>query len=134
MERSPATFDEFWPEYVRAHSSKVNRTLHVIGMSLALACLAAAIVKRRPMLLLLAPVLGYGFAWCGHLFVEKNMPSSFGHPLYSLRANALLWWKTISGDMEAEVKRVLEDDPGKSATGEAARADDPPPVSAAVVN
>jgi len=109
MEQSPANFDEFWPEYVRAHSNKTNRTLHVIGTSLALACLVAAIFKRRPMLLLLAPVLGYGFAWCGHFFIEKNMPSSFSHPIYSLRANALLWWKTIAGDMDAEVKRVLEE-------------------------
>ena len=109
MDRSPVTFEEFWPEYVRAHSNKTNRTLHVIGTSLALACLVAAVFKRRPSLLLLAPVLGYGFAWCGHFFVEKNMPSSFGHPIHSLRANALLWWKTISGDMDAEVKRVLEE-------------------------
>jgi len=117
MERSSTTFEEFWPEYVRAHSNKTNRTLHVIGMSLALACLVAAIFKRRPSLLLLAPVFGYGFAWFGHFFVEKNMPSSFGHPIHSVRANALLWWKTISGDMDAEVKRILED---------AARADEPP--------
>jgi hypothetical protein len=116
------TFEEFWPEYVRAHSSKTNRTLHVIGMSLALACLVAAVFKRRPLLLLLAPVLGYGFAWCGHFLVEKNMPSSFGHPLHSLRANALLWWKTIAGDMDAEVKRVLD---------EAAHVDEPPPQRAA---
>ena len=109
MERSAASFEEFWPEYVRAHSNKTNRTLHVIGMSLALACLVAAIFKRRPLLLLLAPVLGYGFAWCGHFFVEKNMPSSFGHPIYSLRANALLWWKTISGEMDAEVRRILDE-------------------------
>jgi hypothetical protein len=103
------TFEEFWPEYVRAHSNKTNRTLHVIGMSLAMACLVAAVVKRRPSLLILAPILGYGFAWCGHFFVEKNMPSTFGHPIHSLRANALLWWKTISGVMDAEVKRVLDE-------------------------
>jgi len=95
-------------------------------MSLALACLVAAIFKRRPLLLILAPVVGYGFAWFGHFFVEKNMPSSFGHPIYSARANALLWWKTISGDMDAEVKRILE---------EAARAEEPPKEHvAAVVN
>ena len=31
-------FETFWPEYVRSHSNKLNRTLHVIGISLALAC------------------------------------------------------------------------------------------------
>jgi hypothetical protein len=126
MDRTPATFEEFWPEYVRSHSNKTNRTLHVIGMSLALACVVAAIFKRRPWLLLLAPVVGYGFAWCGHFLAEKNMPTTFSHPVYSLRANALLWWKTICGDMDAEVRRVLED---------AARAEEPrPEPSAAQVN
>jgi hypothetical protein len=107
------TFEEFWPEYVRAHSNKTNRTLHVIGMSLALACVAAAVLKRRPSLLILAPILGYGFAWCGHFFVEKNMPTTFGHPIHSLRADVLLWWKTITGVMEAEVQRVTGESPAE---------------------
>jgi hypothetical protein len=102
----PANFDEFWPIYVRAHSHQLNRTLHVIGTSLALACVLAAIVKRRPWVLLLAPVFGYGLGWCGHL-VERSRPSSFSHPIYSVRANLRLWWKTIAGDMDAEVARIL---------------------------
>jgi len=108
MDRVPATFEEFWPEYVLAHQNKLNRTLHVVGMSLALACLVAAIFKRRPSLLLLAPVFAYGFAWAGHFFVEKNAPATFSHPLYSARAGALLFWKTICGQMDGEVARALE--------------------------
>jgi hypothetical protein len=126
MDRAPTSFEEFWPEYVRAHENKLNRTLHVIGMSLALACVVAAIFRRRPWLLALAPVFAYGFAWCGHFFVEKNMPASWSHPLYSARAGALLFWKTICGDMDAEVARVLED---------AARADTASrPVPAEAIN
>ncbi len=114
MDRTPASFDEFWPEYVRAHSNKLNRTLHVIGMSLALACVVAAVAKKRPWLLVFAPMFAYGFAWCGHLFVENNLPASFSHPLYSLRAGALLFWKTIWGEMDDEVKRVLESEPASA--------------------
>jgi hypothetical protein len=110
MERADTTFEEFWPDYVRSHSSKVNRTLHVIGMSLALACVVAAVFRKRPWLLLAAPAFAYGFAWCGHFFVEKNMPHTFSHPLYSARAGALLFWKTICGQMDAEVSRVLGHD------------------------
>jgi hypothetical protein len=112
MDTPAATFAEFWPEYVRAHSNKLNRTLHVVGMSLALACLVSAIFKRKPWLLLAAPAFAYGFAWCGHFLVEKNMPGTFSHPFYSARAGALLFWKTICGDMDAEVARVLAQDPG----------------------
>jgi hypothetical protein len=106
MESSSTTFEEFWPHYVRAHSNKLNRTLHVIGMSLALACLLAAVFKRKPAWLLMAPVFAYGFAWCGHFFVEKNVPTTFSHPLHSARAAALLFWKTICRQMDDEVARV----------------------------
>jgi hypothetical protein len=106
MEPQEPDFDAFWLEYVREHSHPLNRKLHMIGMSLALACLVAGILKRRVSLLLLAPVFGYGFAWCGHFFVEKNIPKSFSQPLYSLRASALLYWKTLCGEMDAEIERA----------------------------
>ncbi|HMI86014.1 MAG TPA: DUF962 domain-containing protein [Polyangiaceae bacterium] len=106
METEKTDFDAFWLDYVRAHSHPLNRKLHMIGMSLALACLVAGIFKRRVSLLLLVPVLGYGFAWCGHFFVEKNTPKTFSHPIHSLRASALLYWKTLCGEMEAEIERA----------------------------
>ena len=109
METDKSDFDAFWLEYVREHSHPLNRKLHMIGMSLALACLVAGIFKRRISLLLLVPIFGYGFAWCGHFFVEKNIPKSFSHPLFSLRASALLYWKTLSGEMEAELERARQE-------------------------
>ena len=108
METENQEFESFWLEYVREHSHPLNRKLHMIGTSLALACLAAGVLKRRLSLLLLAPVLGYGFAWCGHFFVEKNTPMTFSHPLLSLKASALLYWKTLCGEMDAEVERARQ--------------------------
>jgi len=129
-----ANFEEFWPDYVRAHSTKLNRTLHVVGMGLALACVAAAITKKRPWLLLGAPLFGYGFAWAGHFFVEKNMPETFSHPLYSLRASALLFWKTISGSMEAEVARILRSEEDDAARAASPTAEEAAPEGATTVN
>ena len=124
METEKSDFDAFWLEYVREHSHPLNRKLHMIGMSLALACLVAGIFKRRISLLLLVPVFGYGFAWCGHFFVEKNIPKSFSHPLFSLRASALLYWKTLSGEMDAELERARQQQsPPASARTEVASAE-----------
>lgn len=129
-----ANFDEYWPDYVRAHSTKLNRTLHCIGIGLALACVAAAIKKKRPWLLLGAPVFGYGFAWAGHFFVEKNMPETFSHPLYSLRASGLLFWKTINGTMEEEVARILRDAEDEAARAASPTAEQASPEGAGAVN
>lgn len=99
------TFEEFWPHYVRAHANKGNRMLHFAGTTGAMACVAAAILTRKPKLLALAPLVGYGAAWIGHFGVEKNTPATFGHPLWSLASDFVMWWKTATGTMDAEVER-----------------------------
>jgi hypothetical protein len=106
-EKAFGSFEEFWPSYVRAHASKTNRTLHFIGTTAAMACIGGAIVFRKPKLLLLAPVVGYGPAWIGHFFVEHNKPATFGNPIYSLRGDLLMWKKTLDGTMDAEVERMM---------------------------
>jgi hypothetical protein len=102
-----ASFEEFWPHYVRAHSKKWNRRLHFAGTTAALAVAGLGVVTWRPSLLLLAPVVGYGPAWIGHFLVEGNVPATFGHPLWSLKADLIMWAKMIEGSMDAEVERVL---------------------------
>ena len=104
------SFEEFWPFYVREHSKKTTRTLHFVGTSLAMASVAAALVSKRRGLLLAAPVVGYGLAWIGHFFVENNRPATFKYPAWSLRADMVMWWKTATGAMDAEVDRVLYQD------------------------
>ena len=62
-----------------------------------LALLALAIAQGRPWLLLAALVCGYGFAWVGHFFFEKNRPATFKYPLWSLRGDFRLFFETVSG-------------------------------------
>jgi hypothetical protein len=105
-ERKYGSFEEFWPFYVSQHSKKPTRTLHFIGSSLALGAVAAAVLTRRPALLLGAPLAGYGAAWISHFFVENNKPATFTYPLWSLMGDARMWWKTANGTMDAEADRV----------------------------
>jgi len=78
-----ASFREFYPFYLQEHSDPVCRRLHVVGTSLALLLLAAAIASGQWALLWLVPVAGYAFAWIGHYFFQGNRPATFKHPLYS---------------------------------------------------
>ncbi|HEY2514372.1 MAG TPA: DUF962 domain-containing protein [Polyangiaceae bacterium] len=110
-EQQFGSFEEFWPHYVRAHTNPTNRRLHFVGTSLAMACVASAALFRRPLLLLAAPVVGYGFAWVGHFGFEKNTPATFGNPLYSLRADFVMWSKMVNGTMDAEVERYATPEP-----------------------
>jgi hypothetical protein len=120
-----ASFEEFWPEYVRAHANKTNRTLHFVGTSLAMACLGGAVLLRRKSLLLLAPIVGYGFAWTGHFGFEKNVPATFGHPLWSLQADFKMWKMILDGSMDAEVERILAEPTAASAPARDERPEEP---------
>ena len=91
------TFGEFYAYYLTQHADPVCRTLHFIGSTLVLCVLASAISMRNGWLLLLMPVIGYGFAWVGHFGFEKNKPASFGHPFYSFASDWVMWWHMLTG-------------------------------------
>lgn len=98
-------FAEFWPYYVRAHRRKGTRILHGIGSVLALAALIAGLMIS-PWFLLLAPLIGYGFAWTSHFLVEHNKPATFGHPFYSLAADYRMLYLMLTGRMERHVREL----------------------------
>lgn len=82
--RSLKTFAEFYPYYLGEHRNRMCRRLHFVGSTLVLACLAMLTVTGQSVYLLYALLCGYGFAWVGHFFFEKNRPATFKRPLYSL--------------------------------------------------
>lgn len=104
------TFEEFWPFYVKEHRKKATRVLHFVGTTAAMACLAGGLLTKRRWLLAVAPVVGYGPAWIAHFFVEGNKPASFKHPLWSLRADLVMWSKMVRFQMNDEVERVLREE------------------------
>lgn len=120
------TFEEFWPFYVKEHQKKATRILHFVGTTGAMACVAGGLLTKRRWLLAVAPVVGYGPAWIGHFFVEGNKPASFKHPLWSIRADLVMWSKMVRFQMTEEVERVLREEAEREAAEResAARADD----------
>lgn len=107
-ERRMETFAEFWPFYVGEHSKPGTRALHVAGSSLGLLFVGLAAARRRPALLLAALAAGYGFAWVGHFFVEKNRPATFRYPLWSFLGDWKMFALTCRGRMGAEIERLAQ--------------------------
>jgi hypothetical protein len=101
------SFEEFWPFYVREHSHPVNRALHYAGTTMVIGTVATAAITLNPAWLLAAPVVGYGPAWVGHFFIEKNRPASFKYPLWSLAADFKMYGMALRGKMRDEVERCL---------------------------
>jgi hypothetical protein len=92
-----ASFRDFYPFYLGEHSDRTCRRLHFIGTGLVILTLVYAIVTATWALLWLLPVVGYGFAWIGHFFFEKNKPATFKHPVYSLIGDFVMFRDILVG-------------------------------------
>ena len=109
-EKKYKTFRSFYPYYLTEHSDNTNRTLHFIGTALLLACLVTGIVTGKWQWFVAIPFVGYGFAWFGHFFIEKNKPATFTYPLYSLASDFVMFWHIITGQIGkkiAEAKNTI---------------------------
>ena len=92
-----SSFREFYPFYLQEHSNRTSRRLHFIGSCGVLLLVVLAIRELNAWWLLAALVCGYGFAWLGHFFFEKNRPATFRHPVYSLMGDWVMFKDILSG-------------------------------------
>jgi hypothetical protein len=92
VERKYKGLKQFYPYYLLEHQNFISRTLHFIGTGLLLTVLILALVLPKYWLLALCPVLGYGFAWVGHFFFEKNRPATFTYPAMSLISDFIMFY------------------------------------------
>jgi hypothetical protein len=86
------SFADFWPHYLAEHSRPVTRRLHCVGTLTALALMVFFIAIGKWWLFPLGLLPGYGLAWVAHFFVEKNVPATFTHPLWSFIGD----WKMLA--------------------------------------
>ena len=96
QEKKYGTFREFYPFYLSEHRNPVCRRLHFTGSWLALGSLAAGLLIDWRFLFA-ALLFGYGFAWAGHFFFEKNKPATFRYPFYSFAGDWVMFWEILNG-------------------------------------
>ena len=95
---------EFYPFYLSEHQNTTSRILHFIGTLLAIVSVIGGILFHDFRFMLAVPFLGYGFAWVGHFFFEKNKPATFQYPGYSLASDFILFWDLLNGKQSFKVK------------------------------
>ena len=92
-----ASFREFYPFYLSEHANRISRRLHFFGSCGVLGLVLGALATRNAWWLLGALACGYGFAWIGHFFFEKNRPATFRHPFYSFAGDWVMFVDILRG-------------------------------------
>ncbi len=100
-------FREFYPYYLTEHSKASTRTLHYIGTTLFFVLLITGLIRGKWYYFALLPVMGYGFAWAGHFFAEKNKPATFTYPLWSLAADFKMYFDWLGGSLNRKLENAL---------------------------
>ena len=95
MEEKYTSFKQFYPYYLLEHVNPVCRKLHFLGTLGVIILIIISFFNIN--FLLLVPLCGYGFAWIGHFFFEKNQPATFKHPIYSLIGDWVMFKDIIIG-------------------------------------
>jgi len=110
MEKKYKTLNDFYAYYLTEHENKTSRVLHFIGTDIVITLFIGFLFTFNWYFLLAMPLAGYGFAWVGHAFFEKNRPATFTYPLYSLASDFIMFWHIMSGQLPkkmAEAKRII---------------------------
>ena len=94
-----ASVKEFYPFYLSEHLNTVCRILHLTGTTLVIALAITGVYTLNWEYFALMPVAGYGFAWIGHFFFEKNKPASFKFPLKSFASDFRMYGDVLRGNL-----------------------------------
>ncbi|MFQ3269485.1 MAG: hypothetical protein ACI9B2_001294 [Flavobacteriales bacterium] len=105
MQKKYSTVKEFYPFYLSEHSNSTSRILHFIGTGLVITLVLYLLVSQNWNLIYLLPLVGYGFAWIGHFFFEKNKPATFQYPLYSFCSDFILFKDLLFGRQKFFVEK-----------------------------
>jgi hypothetical protein len=105
-EKKYKTFWAFYPYYLTEHQQPVCRELHFTGTLLLILIFFTTLITQKWWMLALIPVTGYGFAWVGHFFFEKNKPATFQYPFYSLGSDFVMFYHILTGQINERLRQA----------------------------
>lgn len=102
--RKLGSFGEFWPVYLRAHANPTCRALHYAASTAGLLAVGLVLATGSAWWLMFGLLLSYGFAWAGHFKIEQNVPLTFTHPWWSLRADYRMFFLWLTGGLPRHLR------------------------------
>ena len=111
MEDQIKTFSEFYEFYLLQHRKMWTRIFHFVGTLLVIAVIIYVIQSGKERFLWYVPIFGLGFSALSHYIFEKNKPTTFQYPIFTLIADFKMFYELITGKQKfkkAEEKETEE--------------------------
>ncbi len=88
-------FKEFYPFYLTQHRKTGTRVFHFLGILLLILVLIYVVNSGKERFLWYVPIFGSGFGWLSHAVFEKNVPTTFKYPLWTLMADFRMFFELL---------------------------------------
>jgi hypothetical protein len=100
-----ASFEDFWPHYVRLHTRPSTQWGHALATATCLALLGGGVALRSPLLAALGPLADYAIAQLSHRAFEGNRTTPWKRQTWHTRAELRMFRLVVTGGMRAETAR-----------------------------
>ena len=90
-------FKEFYPYYLSQHRKKLTRMLHFLGTLLMSAVIIYVLQSGKERFLWYLPIFGLGISALSHYIFEKNKPTSFQYPVFTLIGDFKMFFELLIG-------------------------------------
>ncbi|MFW0717821.1 Mpo1-like protein [Pedobacter sp. N23S346] len=104
-EKKFKSLKEFYPFYLSKHTNTTSRILHFVGTGLVALTFFTGFLFHQSLFFIALPLFGCGFPWIGHFFFEKNKPTFFQYPIYTLASDFLIFYDLLNGKQSFVVKK-----------------------------
>ncbi len=98
--------NEFYPEYLKAHSNKFNRFLHFVGASQFFVLFVIGLATSNFWLLALAIFLGYLLPGLGHHYLQHNESFRKTKPVLCVICATRLYFDTLFLQVSKKMKNI----------------------------
>jgi hypothetical protein len=98
----PKNFNEYYQYYLTLHQKRWTKIFHIVGNFATLLYVAICIKLsiENPLFIpmfLATPFIVYPFAWYSHLFIEKNKPAAWSHPVWAKICDWRMIYEVFTG-------------------------------------
>lgn len=89
-------FKEFYPYYLTQHGKMWTRIFHFLGTLLLVAVAIYVVQSGKERFLWYLPIFGYGLSAFSHYVFEKNRPTTFQYPVWTLLSDFKMFFQLLT--------------------------------------